>query len=253
MLTFSCQSGSNGNCIFVQAGQTRLLIDAGISGRRAEERLAVHGENIRDVDALLISHDHGDHSSSAGVFQRKFGLPIYATGGTYQACRHRLGDVGDVRCFHWGDRLEIGEATVYTLPTPHDGTEGVCYVIEHGGKRLGVLTDLGYVFDRLDDVLAGVDGVYIESNYDPAMLRRGPYPLRLQNRVSGSGGHLANEQAAALLAETGERLQWAVLAHISAENNTPELALRTVRDAQRRPLPIHVASRSRVSDVFEVA
>ena len=253
MKTFSCQSGSNGNCIFVQAGRTRLLIDAGISGKKAQERMAARDEDIRRVDAVLLSHDHIDHTRAAGIYHRKFGLPVYATKGTWRACRLSQGRVGDVRLFDAGESLTIGEATIHTISTPHDGADGVCFVVEHDGRRLGVLTDLGFVFDELPGVLATLDATYLESNYDPQMLRNGPYPPRLQRRIRGNGGHLSNAEAASLLAEhTDGRLQWATLAHLSEHNNTPQLALQTARRIIARPLALHVASRYAVSHPLPV-
>lgn len=252
MQTFSCQSGSNGNCIFVQAGRTRILVDAGISGLQADKRLAGHGQDIRKVDALLLSHDHSDHASAAGVFHRKFGLPLYATERTLCACRRRLGTIHDVRPFHAGESIQIGEALIHTVGTPHDGADGVCFVIEHKGKRLGILTDLGFVFPELEEILPELDAVYLESNYEPRMLRDGPYPADLKARILGDGGHLANGEAAALLRDfTDGRLKWAALAHLSEHNNTPQLALATARTA-RKTLTVHVASRFSASRVFEM-
>ncbi len=253
MLTFSCQSGSNGNCIFVQAGRTRLVIDAGISGKQAAMRMASRGQDIRRADALLLSHDHSDHSRCAGIYQRKFGLPLYGTGRTLSACRHTLGKVDDVRPFAAGETLAIGEAVVHTLATPHDGVDGVCFIIEHDGRRLGVLTDLGFVFPELEELLPTLDAAYLESNYDPDLLARGPYPPDLQARIRGGGGHLANAEAATLLEQfTDGRLAWAALAHLSEQNNTPELALATARATVRPALPIHLAGRTDVSAVWSV-
>ncbi|MFW6145754.1 MAG: MBL fold metallo-hydrolase [Planctomycetota bacterium] len=253
MLTFACQSGSNGNCIFVQAGRTRLVIDAGISGKQAAMRMAAHGHDIRRADALLLSHDHSDHSRCAGIFQRKFALPLYGTGATLSACKHVLGKVHDVRPFAAGDTLEIGDAVVHTLATPHDGVDGVCFVIEHDGRRLGVLTDLGFVFPELEQLLPTLDAAYLESNYDPAMLARGPYPPYLQARIRGDGGHLANAEAATLVEQfTDGRLAWAALAHLSEQNNTPEVALATARATVRPDLPLHVARRTGASEIWSV-
>lgn len=256
MLTFSCQSGSNGNCIFVQGGRTRVLLDAGISGRQMQQRLALRGQDARGLDALVLSHDHSDHVRSAGIFQRKFGVPIYATAPTARACRGLLGSVDDVRPFTAGQTLEIGELRIHTLPTPHDGVDGVCFVVEHDGRRLGVLTDLGFVFPELEELLPTLDAVYLESNYDPEMLRTGPYPYHLQRRITGDGGHLANAEAACLLRDcTDGRLRWAALAHLSETNNTPDLALQTARDllrAHRIRDALVVASRYEASPTLEL-
>ncbi len=129
----------------------------------------------------------------------------------------------------------------------------MCFVIEHGGKRLGVLTDLGFVFPELEELIGQLDAVYLESNYDPDMLANGPYPIYLQRRIAGDGGHLANAEAARLLRDfSHNRLRWAALAHLSEHNNTPELALQTAREIVQRGLPIHVAGRYEVSAIFEV-
>lgn len=253
MKTFSCQSGSNGNCIFVQAGRTRLLIDAGISGLQAQKRCAAHGQDIRTVDALLLSHNHNDHARAAGIFQRKFGLPIYASEGSAAAARPVLGAVDDVRCFHAGASFEIGQAVIHTLPTPHDGADGVCYVIEHAGRRLGVLTDLGFVFPELEELLPTLDAVYLESNYDPDMLEFGPYPPHLKQRIRGDGGHISNAQAADLLAEfTDGRLQWAALSHLSQTNNSPHLAMDQARRRLGPTRMVHLASRYEVSPLWQL-
>jgi phosphoribosyl 1,2-cyclic phosphodiesterase len=182
-----------------------------------------------------------------------------------EACRQGLGDLHDVRHFRPGDSFEIGQAVIHTLPTPHDGADGVCFIIEHRGKRLGILTDLGFVFPELEEALPGLDGAYLESNYDPQMLRDGPYPPALQARIRGDGGHLSNNEAACLLRDFSDgRLQWAALAHISQHNNTPELALTTAgrtlsarSDAQhhtstRRPLGLYVANRYGPSEIFHI-
>jgi phosphoribosyl 1,2-cyclic phosphodiesterase len=238
MIVISLQSGSNGNCIYVEHGDTRLIFDAGISGKRAEERLAALGRDIRSCHGLLISHDHGDHIGCAGVFHRKFGLPVYVTAATFEAARRRrLGKFSDIRYFRSGDDLIIGDITVHTVPTPHDGADGTAFVAEADGRRVGILTDLGHVFDTLPGVVGTLDAVVIESNYDPDMLASGPYPPHLQDRIRSHGGHLSNDEAAELLLHSAApNLQWACLSHLSENNNTPALALR----AHRQVLPDHV-------------
>jgi len=255
MIAISLQSGSNGNCIYVEAGSARLLFDAGISGIRAETRLAERGRDIRDVDAVIISHDHADHICCAGIYQRKYGLPIYVTRSTLAATvgRYNLGRLSDVRHFRPGGSIRFGKVTVETIPTPHDGEDGVCFVVAAGGERLGILTDLGYVFDDLPKLISSLDAVMIESNYDPHMLAAGPYPVWLQRRISGPGGHISNSQAAELLRPAAKtRLRWACLAHLSESNNSPQVALRTHAQLLPRGFPIHVAGRYEATGVFEV-
>jgi phosphoribosyl 1,2-cyclic phosphodiesterase len=256
MEVIALQSGSNGNCFYVELGGTRLLFDAGISGRTAQQRLRQHGRDIRDVDALFISHDHNDHTRCMGVFQRMFGLPVYATRKTVAAAQQAcpLGRLDDVRYFTAGRTVDVGDVQVHTVPTPHDGADGVAFVVEYQGTRLGILTDLGHVFDGLRDVLLSLDAAVIESNYDPQMLARGPYPERLKRRIRGPGGHLSNDEAADLVSRTAcfKRLQWACLCHLSAENNSPDVALRTHRAQVGREFPLFVASRYQVSEVMRV-
>lgn len=255
MIAISLQSGSNGNCIYVEAGGRRLLFDAGISGLRAERRLEAHGRRIQDVDAVIISHDHSDHVACAGVYQRKFGLPIYISQPTLIAASRGqgLGELEDVRLFDSGGRIVLGDVAVQTLPTPHDAADGVAFVVDDGKRRLGVLTDLGHVFDGLPDVIASLDGVFIESNYDPDMLLGGPYPPALQKRIMSDHGHISNYESAELLAAaaTGE-LKWACLSHLSEHNNTPSLALATHKEIVHSSLPLIVASRYEAGGVMEL-
>jgi phosphoribosyl 1,2-cyclic phosphodiesterase len=257
MIAIACQSGSNGNCVFVEAGATRLLVDAGLSGKQVLRRLGSRGRGAEGLCAVLVSHDHADHVRCAGVYARKWRVPLYVTARTLEAARARcdLGRVDDIRLFEAGDAFDVGDVRVETVPTPHDGADGVAFAFEHGGRRVGVLTDLGHPFDGLGRVIASLDGVFLESNHDPHMLATGPYPAFLKRRIAGPRGHISNHEAAQLLldaVERGGRLRWACLAHLSAENNTPELALETSRRVLGERLKVFAASRYEASDVFEV-
>jgi len=238
------QSGSNGNCLYVEADGVRLLFDAGLCGREARSRLKRFGRDIRQVQAVIVSHDHSDHVRCAGVYQRMFGLPVYLTGGTLEAARQKVGRLRQVCRFRAGETLRFGAVSVSTIPTPHDAAEGVAFVVSGEGKRLGILTDLGHPFEELGQVVAGLDGLFLESNYDPDMLDSGPYPTFLKQRIRGAGGHISNVESAELLAAHAPRtLRWACLAHLSEVNNTPEIALRTHRGIWAGRVPVHVASR----------
>jgi phosphoribosyl 1,2-cyclic phosphodiesterase len=255
MRVISLQSGSNGNCIYVEAGDVALLLDAGISGAQARDRLGRHGVDISRVAGVVISHDHADHSRSMGIYQRKFGLPIYVTAETFRtaSARYRLGEFDDVRHFHAGTTLRFGGVRVETIPTPHDGVDGVAFVIDDGRRRLGVLTDLGHVFGELDAIIRSLDAVLLESNHDPEMLARGDYPEFLKRRIRGPHGHLSNVEAAELLLDSAtKRLQWACLGHLSHDNNSPAVAMATHRRILGPRLPLHVATRHEASEVMEV-
>lgn len=249
MEVISLQSGSSGNCVFVRSGDTGLLFDAGISGTKAESRLAKYGYDIRDCHALVLSHEHSDHISGAGVFHRKFGLPVHASLRTWNAtcARPSTGSIGSANHFVSGGSFQIGSLRIETLRTPHDAIDGVCFVIEdiQSGQRFGLLTDLGHVFSGLDEVIGTLDAVLIESNYDDQMLHDGPYPQHLKNRISGKGGHISNRDAAELLdtCDTG-RLQWVCLGHLSAHNNSTEVALATHRERHGDRFAIFCADRN---------
>ena len=246
MTIIALQSGSNGNCIYVESKQTRLLFDAGISGAQAEKRLAAFGRDIRRVQAVIISHEHSDHISQAGVYQRKFGLPLYVTEPTLAKAkrRRRLGKLFDVRHFHRGQSICFDNMRVETIPTPHDGIDSTAFVIENKHHRVGILTDMGHVFTSLPDIIASLHAVLIESNYDSELLESGPYPPHLKQRIRSPKGHLSNLDSAQLLrqAET-PKLTWACLSHLSEQNNTPALALRTHREQLPQRIELIAASR----------
>ena len=254
MKVISLQSGSNGNCIYVEANGIKLLIDAGISGSDVQERLAIHGRDASSVDAVLISHDHVDHCRSMGILNRAFGLPIYATPKTYEAAtRFALGEINDLRHFQSGETVPFGKVVVETIPTPHDAEDGVVFVVDDGKHRLGILTDLGHVFDGLGDVIASLDAVLLESNYDPDMLAGSSRPEWLKKRIAGPEGHISNFEAAELLlASASNRMKWACLGHLSEDTNTPKLALATHRKILGDRLPLFLATRYEASEIMEI-
>lgn len=255
MNAISLQSGSNGNCIYVESCGVRLLFDAGINGVQAEGRLARYGREIREVDGVIISHDHADHARHAGVYQRKYGVPLFITPKTFDAAdeRNSLGRLRDVRSFESDGILRFGEVKVHAIPTPHDGADGAAFVVEAQGKRLGILTDLGHVFEGLETIVATLDAVFLESNYDPGMLDAGSYPAFLKRRIAGPAGHISNNDAAELLCTSGrDRLKWACLAHLSEENNSPSVALKTHRSIIGTGLELHMAGRHRPTGILSV-
>ncbi|MBI4718792.1 MAG: MBL fold metallo-hydrolase [Planctomycetes bacterium] len=253
MLTFSLNSGSNGNSIYVETAGVRLLFDAGISGSLAQRRLAEHGRDIREVHALIISHDHVDHVRCAGIYQRKFGLPLYVTQATLRATWCNLGALRDVRYFRSGDVLSFNGVAVHTIPTAHDAADGVAFVVESAGKRLGILTDLGHPSPALQSLVETLDATYLECNYDPEMLECVSYPERLKARIRGPGGHLSNDESADLLRACARRRpRWIAVAHLSQENNLPELAIGAQHAAVGRSYPVYHASRHHVSEVLHV-
>jgi phosphoribosyl 1,2-cyclic phosphodiesterase len=185
---------------------------------------------------------------------RKFHLPIYVTAKTYRAAsRYELGEINELRHFCSGEVLRFGKVKVETIPTPHDSVDSVAFVVDDGKHRLGILTDLGHVFDDLEDIIGSLDAVLLESNYDPDMLAGGRYPEWLKTRIKGPGGHISNIEAAeTLLSASSKRMKWVCLAHLSHDNNTPALALATHCRILNNRLPLFVATRYKSSDVLEI-
>lgn len=246
MILIPLQSGSAGNCLYVESGGVRLLFDAGVSGSQVKDRLAAAAVDVASVDGLFITHEHADHIKCAGILGRKFKIPVHITEPTYRRGLRRMGLEGipDLRHFRSGSSVRIGHVTVESVRTPHDAVDGVVFVIDDGHHRLGICTDIGHVFAAMHDIVSSVDGLFLESNYDQAMLEGGSYPWTLKKRISGPGGHISNLESAELVAAAaGGRLQWLYAGHLSQENNRPELVMRTHREVLGDRLPILIAQR----------
>jgi phosphoribosyl 1,2-cyclic phosphodiesterase len=224
----SLGSGSDGNALVVEAASgtttTRLLLDCGFSAKEVERRLQRAGIGVEQLDAILITHEHGDHIGSALTFARKCGLPLYMSWGTARAVGADDSDV-DLRVL-WGDEaVAIGDLEVLPYTVPHDAREPLQFVFSDGAHRLGVLTDVGTSTAHINAVLSGCDGLVLESNHDTRMLAESRYPHALKARIGGTHGHLSNDAAAAILALLDRaRLKHLVAAHLSQQNNLPELA-----------------------------
>ena len=258
MEVYPLQSGSSGNCTLVSAGDTTILIDAGLSARKCTDRLTAGGYADRPIDALVISHDHADHTSSMGVLHRRFGAPIHITPKTLASISRRrcLGRVDRYRHFDAGTSFDIGSLRIESYATPHDAADGVCFVVEHRhtGIRFGLMTDLGHVFAELHDILPTLDAVLIESNYDPQMLRHGLYPRHLKERIIGPRGHISNDDAATLIdAHAGRHLQWVCLGHLSDQNNRPDLAIAAARGRLGKRYPLFCADRYAATEAMMIA
>lgn len=222
----SLGSGSGGNALVVEAGETRLLLDCGFGLRETERRLARLGLLPQDMNGILVTHEHSDHADGAFKFARRHDLPVWLTHGTLNALSPRLSRPKAVHIIDSHARLEIGDVEVEPYPVPHDAREPVQFVFGDGARRVGVLTDTGCITPHIVATLECCDALVVECNHDPEMLRVGPYPYPLKRRVAGKFGHLSNEEAAALLGRVSHgRLQHVVAAHISQHNNTPSLAV----------------------------
>ena len=227
-------SGSRGNVTLVEGPRGRIIIDMGLSEREASRRLRTIGVEPRTVDALLVSHEHGDHVDGAPLFSRRNGVPIYTTFATAAAARLTLGAVAALVTIEAGRAFEAAGMRIHPFSVPHDAADNVGYVIEENRSRVGYATDLGYPSAVASERLRGCGLLVIEANHDLEMLRSGPYPAHVKQRVMGRGGHLSNEQAAQLLSETVTRdTRTVFLAHLSERNNDGRLALEAGRGALR--------------------
>lgn len=219
----SLGSGSHGNCTIVHLGATCLMIDLGFSVREAESRLRRLRQNPKEISAILVTHEHGDHVHGVAPFARKYDIPVYMTHGTWQGSRKQ--EAPNLTMISSHSPLTIGALTINPVPVPHDAREPCQFLIEGGERRLGILTDLGHVTAHVMEQYCACDALMLECNHDLDMLANGPYPYPLKQRVGGDHGHLNNEQAAELLAVADlDRLQHLAACHISEKNNTFERA-----------------------------
>lgn len=260
----SIASGSSGNCIYIGTDATHLLVDVGISGKKTVEGLNNLGLAGSDIDGILITHEHADHISGLGVMCRKFGIPVYGTGGTISAVKKMwsLGKIDDslFNVVNADEKFILKDITVNPMKISHDAAEPVAYRFQYGAKRMAVATDLGIYDDYTVECLKGMDVLFLEANHDINMLQVGPYPYYLKQRILGSRGHLSNELSGKLLScLLHDKLKSVILGHLSKENNLAELAYETVRleismsDNPYKPedFPIYVASRSEMSQLVE--
>jgi phosphoribosyl 1,2-cyclic phosphodiesterase len=228
----SLGSGSEGNALVVQAGQTCVLMDCGFNLTESVARLARLGLKPEALSGIVVTHEHGDHIAGVARLARKYALPVWLTHGTLRAQFNTLGALSNVTEIDPHLSFSIGEMLVQPYLVPHDAAEPVQYVFGEGSKRLGVLTDVGSSTPHIENTLSGCAALVLECNHDAALLAKGDYPFSLKQRVGGRFGHLNNEAAAALLARLdNSQLQHIVAAHLSRKNNTPELAVRELSKA----------------------
>lgn len=258
----SLYSGSSGNSLFISSGDTRLLVEAGLSGKKIIAALNSIGEDPSELDAILVSHEHGDHTKGAGVLSRKFNLPIYASEGTWHAMEGLIGPVSEHNRFVFSsyNSFQIGDITVMPFPIPHDANEPVGYCFYACGKKVTVATDIGHINTEMLAYFEDSDLLLLESNHDPELLRMGSYPWPLKKRIAGGNGHLSNDAAGEVVAYMAQRgTKRFLLGHLSKENNFPELAYQAVRNAlcekcldAGSDVILDIALRDRVGRVIEI-
>ena len=248
-------SGSKGNCTLVESGTTRLLIDNGFSGKETARRLALLDLAPDMLAAILITHEHDDHVKGVGVLSRRADLPVYANAATFRAAERTIGKVAVNREFGTGEPFAIDDLLIHPFSVSHDTADPVGFVVSDGKDALGYCTDTGRITRLIGHHLSKCQALILEANHDPQMLRDGPYPLPLKQRVASGRGHLANDDAvecAGFLAEA--ELRQLVLAHLSEINNHPDLVVEAARRRLSRYscLKIMLASQGQVSPLITV-
>lgn len=222
-------SGSKGNATYVETSESRILVDAGLSAKELDRRLATIGACAADLDALLVTHEHTDHCRGLGPMARKFKVPVYLHPQTRQALKG-VGDLPDVQEFEVGESIAVRDLEITPFPLAHDAVAPVGYCIDSAAGKVGVATDLGVATRLVQEQLRQCRALVLESNHDEQMLRDGPYPWPLKQRVRGRHGHLSNGEAAELLQGLlWEGLEAVFLAHLSEVNNDPALAVGASR------------------------
>ncbi len=251
-------SGSKGNAILIRTDETKLLLDAGLSGKRIFafiEQVNLAPQNIRGI---VLSHEHSDHSFGVGVLCRKLRIPLFATKPTFHACSHKLGDLPlGVQFIEPGTSFHIGDIEVHPFSSSHDAVDSCNFTFTNReGRKLAVVTDAGYPTKLMIERIKSSSTLILESNHDVKMLLEGPYPWELKQRVRSRQGHLSNEQAVGVINQVlHPDLNNLILAHLSETNNTPEIARKTMEDFLheiRHPVKLYVALQDRPTQLIEV-
>ena len=228
----SLGSGSKGNALLIEVNDTSVLLDCGFGPDEVTSRMSRLGVEAADLDAIIVTHEHSDHGGGVAKLASRYELPVYLTRGTLSALGAEGRAIAKSAFIDAYTPFAIGAIEVRPYTVPHDAREPVQFVLSDGALRLGVLTDTGQPTPHIVQSLSGVDALVLECNYDPDMLLNGPYPAWLKDRIAGPLGHLANEASAEIVrAMDCSRLKHVIAAHLSQQNNTPELALAALAGA----------------------
>lgn len=224
-------SGSTGNAVYVESGEHSFLVDAGLSGKQLEGLFEKIGRQMANLSGILVTHEHSDHVKGLGVAARRYKLPVYANEKTWRAMDGLIGEIPAEQkfTFEMESVKSFGSLDIESFGVSHDAAEPMFYVFHSSGKKLVLITDTGYVSDRMKGIISNADTYVFESNHDVQMLRMGRYPWNIKRRILSDVGHVSNEDAAIAMSEViGERTKQIYLAHLSLDNNMKELARMSV-------------------------
>lgn len=230
----SLYSGSSGNSIFIASDNAKVLIDAGLAGKKIDDALKHIGEESSSIDGIFITHEHIDHIKGVGVLSRKYDIPIYANDNTWAVMEKNIGKIKErnIRIMDRRSSITINDLEIRSFNIPHDAIAPVGYTVSSAGKNASVVTDFGVFTEEIRDNIIDSDIILLESNHDVNMLRMGPYPYKLKLRVLGENGHLSNEDCGSAIVSLlkNDKKKQIVLGHLSGTNNHPDLAYQTVVD-----------------------
>ncbi|MCQ6276672.1 MBL fold metallo-hydrolase [Bacillus sp. V3B] len=224
-------SGSTGNATFVETEDQTFLVDAGFSGKQMESLFQQIDRDIKKLNGIFVTHEHSDHIKGVGILARKYKLPIYANEKTWKAMDKSIGDIPTDQKFIFGMETvkTFGSLDIESFGVSHDAAEPMFYIFHHEGKKLVLITDTGYVSDRMKGTIANADAYLFESNHDVSMLRMGRYPWNIKRRILSDVGHVSNEDAAFAMSDVvGDHTKSIYLAHLSTDNNMKDLARMAV-------------------------
>ena len=235
-------SGSNGNCCLVEDKGVSVLIDAGKSGSEIESRMRRLGKSLEDVDGILITHEHSDHISGAGVLSRRFGIPVYMTKEVYSMAK-----LGKFESRIFSRDFKIGKLKVKPVVTSHN-VSSCGFVV----GKFGYFTDTGIVTEQMKKAISGLNSILLESNHDVEMVRNGHYPAFLKKWILSDEGHLNNDDASSVIQEKGKNLSFVLLGHLSGNHNTPDIASETFNTLVKRKIDFSVCSRDKESGSWKI-
>ncbi len=258
----SLSSGSSGNCQYIETNNTRILVDGGFSGKRMEALLSSIGVCPSTLDGILVTHEHIDHVKGVGVFSRRYDLPIYANCNTWVGMEKIIGKIHEknIKVFASEEYLDIKDITAYPINIFHDALEPVGYIFYYNKIKISIITDTGWVNDNMKSKIKGSNLYLMESNHDINMLKDGSYPWPLKQRILSTKGHLSNDDAGRVLGEViGGNGEIILLGHLSQDNNTPDLAHKTVRNLlldkginTDKDITLNLTYRDKVTNIYNL-